>query len=141
MKTANSVCKTILITGLAVAALVWLPSQAQAQGKQATQLMPVHTYEDLQQVEAGDTIVMTCPKCKTTYAQVVDKDFKTGTPDELKTVGTHLCSSCDTKLVTTGMGKQAQNVLVHTCKVCGSEDAMCCVIKKGSLPTSGMETK
>ena len=130
--------KVLLIA--AVAVLTMLPNlmMAQAQGKQATQLMKVHTYEDLQNVEAGDTIVMTCPKCKTTYAQVVEKDFKTGTPDQLKNVTIHLCSSCDTKLVTKGTGKQAQNVLVHTCKTCGSEDASCCVMKKGSLPTSGM---
>jgi hypothetical protein len=141
MKVANTIYKTILITGLAVAALAWLPSQAQAQEKQATQLMKVQTYDDLQKLEVGDTIVMTCPKCKSTTAQVVEKSFKTGTPDELKNVTIHLCSSCDTKLVTKGTGKQAENVLVHTCKVCGSEDVMCCVMKKGSLPTTGMEQK
>jgi hypothetical protein len=40
--------------------------------------------------------------------------------------------------VTKGTGKQAQNVLVHTCKTCGSKDASCCVMKKGSGPTPGM---
>jgi hypothetical protein len=30
MKTAKTVCKTILITSLAVAALAWLPGSAQA---------------------------------------------------------------------------------------------------------------
>jgi hypothetical protein len=134
-------CLTNAALTLAIAALAWLPSQALAQEKQATQLMKVHTYEDLQKVDVGDTIVMTCPKCKTTYAQVVEKSFKTGSPDELKNVTIHLCSSCDTRLVTKGTGKQAQNVLVHTCKICGSENAMCCVMKKGSPPTSGMETK
>ena len=138
MKIANTVCKTILVTGMAVAALVWLPSQAQAQEKQATQLMKVHTYEDLQNLDVGDTIVMTCPKCKSTTAQVVEKSFKTGVADDLKNITIHLCSSCDTTLVTKGTGKQAQNVLVHTCKVCGSKDVTCCVMKKGSLPTTGM---
>ncbi len=131
-------CLAGFAAALAVIALVCLPSRALAQEKQATKLMPVHTYEDLQNVEVGDTIVMTCPKCKTTSAQVVEKSFKTATPDELKNLTVHLCSSCDTKLVTKGTGKQAQNVLVHTCKVCGSKDVSCCVMKKGSLPTSGM---
>ena len=126
---------------LTVITLVCLPSRALAQEKGATQLMKVHTYEDLQKVDVGDTIVMTCPKCKTTYAQVVEKSFKTGMPDELKNETIHLCSMCETKLVTKGSGKQAKNVLVHTCKACGSEDAMCCVMKKGGGPTPGMETK
>jgi hypothetical protein len=143
MKNNNRFYKCLASSGLvlAIAALTWLPSPAQAQEKQAQQLMKVHTYEDLQKVDVGDTIVMTCPKCKTTYAQVVEKSFKTGTPDELKNVTIHLCSMCETKLVTKGTGKQAQNVLVHTCKTCGSENAMCCVMKKGGGPTPGMETK
>ncbi len=140
MKNKNRFYKCLagFAAALAVIVLVCLPSQARAQEKGATQLMKVHTYEDLQQVNVGDTIVMTCPKCKTTYAQVVEKDFKTGSPDELKNVTMHLCSSCDTKLVTKGTGKQAQNILVHTCKICGSQDAMCCVLKKGAGPTPGM---
>ena len=143
MKNNNRFYKCLagFAAALTVIALVCLPSQAQAQEKQATQLMKVHTYEDLQKVDVGDTIVMTCPKCKTTYAQVVEKSFKTGTPDELKNVTIHLCSSCETKLVTKGTGKQAQNMLVHTCKTCGSENAMCCVMKKGAGQTPGMETK
>jgi hypothetical protein len=131
-------CLTNAVLTLAIVSLAWLPSQALAQEKQAQQLMKVHTYEDLQKVDVGDTIVMTCPKCKTTYAQVVEKSFKTVTPDELKNVTIHLCSMCETKLVTKGTGKQAQNVLVHTCKTCGSENAMCCVMKKGGSPTPGM---
>jgi hypothetical protein len=123
---------------LTVIALVCLPSRVLAQEKGATQLMKVHTYEDLQKVDAGDTIVMTCPKCKETYAQVVEKSFKTATPDELKNVTIHLCSSCETKLVAKGVGKNAKEVLVHTCKACGSENVTCCVIKKGAGPTPGM---
>jgi hypothetical protein len=142
MKNATTVCKTILITGLAVAVLAWLPSPAQAQGKQGANLLKkVQTVEDVQQIEAGDTIVMSCPKCKDTYVQVVEKSWHAATPDQLKTVGVHLCSSCDTKLVTKVVDKQAKETLVHTCKVCGSEDVSCCLMKKGSGSTSGMEQK
>ena len=140
MKNYNRFYKGLagFAAALTIITLACLPSRALAQEKQATQLMKVHTYEDLQKVDVGDTIVMTCPKCKETYAQVVEKSFKTGTPDELKNVTIHLCSHCDTRLVTKGTGKQAQNVLVHTCKTCGSENAMCCVMKKGAGPTPGM---
>jgi hypothetical protein len=134
-------CLTKAVLTLAVVSLAWLPSQVLAQEKQATQLMKLHTYEDLQKVDVGDTIVMSCPKCKETYAQVTEKNFKTGSPDELKNVTIHLCSGCDTKLVTKGSGKNAKEVLVHTCKTCGSTDVTCCVMKKGGGSTPGMETK
>ena len=124
---------------LAIAGLAWLPSQALAQEKGAQKLMKVQTVEDLQKVEAGDTIVMTCPKCKDTYTQVVERTFKAVKPEELKTVAVHLCSSCNTKIVTKGVGKQAKDELVHTCTACGSEDVSCCVMKKGGKATPGME--
>jgi hypothetical protein len=143
MKSKSQLCKCLTGFGiaLAIAGLAWLPSQALAQEKGAQKLMKVQTVEDLQKVEAGDTIVMTCSKCKDTYTQVVEKTFKAVKPEELKTVGVHLCSSCDTKMVTKGVGKQAKDELVHTCKACGSEDVSCCVIKKGSGSTRGMEKK
>ena len=51
----------------------------------------------------------------------------------------HLCPGCGNIIKTEGRGKQAKDVVVHVCKTCGSEDAFCCVMKKGSLPTKGME--
>jgi hypothetical protein len=134
-------CLTGVGIALAIAGLAWLPSQVLAQEKGAQKLMKVQTVEDLQKVEAGDTIVMTCPKCKDTYTQVVEKTFKAVKPEELKTVAVHLCSSCNTKIVTKGVGKQAKDELVHTCTACGSEDVSCCVIKKGSGSTRGMAKK
>ena len=143
MKNNNRFYKCLagFAAALTIIALVCLPGRALAQEKQATQLMKVHTYEDLQKVEAGDTIVMTCPKCKDTYTQVVEKTFKAVKPEELKTMKVHLCSSCDTRVVTQGVGKQAKDTLVHTCKACGSTDVSCCAMKKGSHPTSGMDRK
>lgn len=126
---------------LAIAALTWLPSPVQAQEKGAQKLIKIQTVEDLQNVDAGDTIVMTCPKCKDTYAQVMEKSFKGAKPEELKTVTLHLCSNCNTKIVTQGVGKQAKDTLVHTCKTCGSEEVSCCAMKKGSHPTPGMDGK
>ena len=129
---------------LAMVGLMAGPGSALAQEKGAEkliQLKPVKTVGDLQALEVGDTIVMSCPKCKDTYATVVEKTFKAVNPEELKTVTIHLCSACETKVVTKGHGKQAKEVLVHTCKACGSKDAFCCVMKKGSGPTPGMGEK
>jgi hypothetical protein len=109
--------------------------------KGAQRLMKLQTVEDLQHVEKGDTIIMSCPKCKETYAQVVDKSLKGLKAGEMKNVPIHLCDKCDTKLVTQGSGHQAKDTLVHSCKECGSEDISCCLLKKNGAATKGMEEK
>ena len=146
MKTVKNICRCIVAASLALAVVsfISLPASAQTKGEGAgklIQLKPVKTAEDLQKVEKGDTIVMSCPKCKETYATVVEKSFKGVNQDELKTMKIHLCAACDSKLVTEGQGKQAKQVLVHTCKACGSTDVSCCVMKKGDHATAGMEEK
>jgi hypothetical protein len=124
-----------------VAAFALLPSLALAQEKGATKLMNLKTVEDLQQVQAGDTILMTCPKCKDTFATVTTKSLKGMQPDEIKTVVKHLCPNCSTTVETVGTGKTAQAKLVHTCNACGSTDVTCCLMKKNGGPTPGMEDK
>ena len=148
MKSILKISRTLTLAALAVAvaALVSAPIAmlAQKQGDGAAkliQLKPVQTVEDLEKVEAGDVVVMSCPKCKDTYASVVEKSFKGATGDTLRTTKIHLCSTCDTKIVTKGQGKAAKDVLVHTCKTCGSEDVSCCVMKKGDVHTAGMHEK
>jgi len=148
MKRINQIPTTLIrcCALVALTALVWLPLQAPAQTKgegasKLIQLKPIKTVETLQTVEAGDTIVMSCPKCKDTYASVVEKSFKGVNQDELKKITVHLCSACDTKIVTKGEGKSAKDVVVHTCKACGSEDVSCCLMKKGAGATHGMEKK
>ena len=133
--------KTKLLLIATIAALALLPSLAMAQEKGATKLIKLQTAEDLQQVEAGDTIVMSCPKCKDTNTTVVTKSLKGMQPEEIKTVVKHLCPTCSTSIKTEGMGKNAKSVLVHTCNSCGSEDVSCCLMKKGGGPTPGMDEK
>jgi hypothetical protein len=131
--------KILLIA--AVAALAMLPNltMAQQQVKGAQLLMKLQKVEDVQQVEAGDTIVMSCPKCKDTYATVVTKSMKGMQPDQISTVVKHMCPTCSTTIKTEGMGKNAKNKLVHTCNSCGSEDVSCCLMKKDGGATKGME--
>ena len=128
--------KYLLIT--AVAALALLPSLTMAQEKGATKLMKLQTVQDLQQVEAGDTILMSCPKCKDTFATVVTKPMKGMQPDEIKTVVKHLCPTCTTSIKTVGVGKNSEYKLVHTCNSCGSPDVSCCLMKKDGGKTEGM---
>ena len=131
--------KLLLIA--AVAALAMLPNltMAQQQIKGAQLLMKLQTVENLQQVEAGDTIVMSCPKCKDTYATVVTKTFKGAHPEDVRTMVEHMCPTCSTTIKTEGVGKNAVNKLVHTCNTCGSIDVTCCLMKKNGGPTAGME--
>lgn len=131
--------KTLILTALAIIAL--LPGLALAQEKGATRLMKLQTVQDLQQVEAGDTIIMSCPKCQDSYATVVTKTLKGAQPEEIKTVVKHLCPNCTTTIKTEGAGKNAKDKLVHTCNSCGSVDVSCCLMKKGGGPTPGMEEK
>jgi hypothetical protein len=132
---------TCMGLGLAVLGLLSAPTAAFAQMKGAQHLMKLQTVEDLQHVEKGDIIIMSCPKCKETYAQVVDKSLKGLKAGEMKNVPMHLCDKCDTKIVTQGTGHQAKDTLVHSCKECGSEDVSCCLLKKNGGATKGMEEK
>ena len=146
MNSINRFSKTLTMTvlALAFATAVTIPTPVFAQEKGAHKLMrlnPVATVQDLQKVDSGDTIIMSCPKCKDTYAAVVEKSFKGTTGDQLKTVAVHLCPTCETKVVTKGSGKSAKETLAHTCKSCGSKEVSCCVMKKGEVGTPGMDDK
>ena len=103
-------------------------------GERMMQMMkPLKTAEDVQAIKDGDMVAMACPKCKTISYSYVDRTAK-GANKEVKTVTKDACPGCDTKIVTTGVGKQAKNEIQHTCKNCGSHDAFCCVLKKEDKP-------
>jgi hypothetical protein len=129
--------RLLLIT--AVAALALLPNLTMAQEKGATKLMKLQTAADLQQVEAGDTIIMSCPKCQDTFATVVTKPMKGMQPDQMNMMAQHMCPTCTTSIQSTGTGKNTTDKLVHTCNACGSPEVSCCLMKKNGGSTSGME--
>ena len=129
---------------LAAIGLMSLLPVAQAQDKGATKLMqlkPITTVADAEAVQPGDTVVMSCPKCKDSWVTIVTPSPKTGATPETTTVARHDCPGCEHKYVSEGVGKAMTQKLVHTCKQCGSKDAFCCVMKKGAGPTPGMEQK
>lgn len=133
------------LIGLSLAAAVVLIPAWTAQGQEkgsakggATLLLkPVKTMEDVETLKPGDAVVMSCPKCKTITVSYVETTK--GRVKEEKTKQEHLCPGCETKIETKGVGKGAQTEVTHVCKKCGSKDIMCCVLKKGSGPTKGME--
>lgn len=135
---------TCCFAGLIIAALLLAPTLGFAQEKGGAKLLKLNaikTVADAEAVQPGDTVVMSCPKCKDSWVTIVAPPTKTGAKPETTTVARHECPGCEHKYVTEGHGKAKTDRLVHVCKMCGSEDAFCCVMKKGATPTAGMEKK
>jgi hypothetical protein len=148
MKTSNRLSRnlTSCCAVLAVVTLMSLPTLASAQepAKGATKLMQLNaikTVADADAVQAGDMVVMSCPKCKDSWVTIVEPATKTGVKPETKVIARHECPGCEHKFVTEGHGKAKTDKLIHVCKMCGSQDAFCCVMKKGAGPTPGMDKK
>jgi hypothetical protein len=144
IKLINAKNLTRCCAGLAIAALLLSPTLGFAQEKGATKLLKLNaikTVADAEAVQPGDTVVMSCPKCKDSWVTIVTPATKTGAKPENTTVARHECPGCEHKIVSEGHGKMKTDIIVHTCKQCGSEDAFCCVMKKGAGPTAGMEKK
>jgi hypothetical protein len=91
-------------------------------------------------VEVGDTVVMSCPKCKNSWVTVAVAPGK-GSTVETRRVLWHECPGYSAKIVTDGHGKAKTTKLVQACRNCGSQDAYCCAVKKGAGPTPGMRQK
>jgi len=130
------------ILTVTMAGLVALPSAALAQEKGSERLMKLNRIEtpaDADAVEAGDMIVMSCPKCRDTWVTVAQTTFKPANAPSERLVKQHQCPGCGTERVTTGHGKAKTTTYVHVCKACGSKDVNCCVMQKGTGPTPGME--
>ena len=145
MKTINQISRNLgfSVAVLTIVGLLSLPAfvTAQEQIKGAQKLMQLNaikTVADAEAVQAGDMVVMSCPKCKNSWVTIVEPATKTGAKPETKVIARHECPGCQHKIVTEGHGKAKTDKIVHICKQCGSEDAFCCVMKKGAGPTPGM---
>ena len=88
-KTLSRCC-----AGLAIAAWLLSPTSGFTQEKGATKLLKLNaikTVADAESVQPGDTVVMSCPKCKDSRATVVTPSTKTGAKPETTTVSRHEC--------------------------------------------------
>ena len=149
MKVKSMIGKIGISSSLAIAMAVGmcLAGSAVAQDKpfekkgaqKLMELKGIQTVKDLEGLGADDVIAMSCPKCKTVTMTSVET-IKGHIKDD-RVTAKHLCPGCESIIKTEGRGKQATDKVVHVCQTCGSKDAFCCVIKKGSLPTKGMEEK
>ncbi len=64
-----------------------------------------------------------CPSCTDSWVTVVDNATK-GPRHAVNKVVRHNCATCDTTVVTKGIGKSKYNVAMHSCGV--SDAAVCC---------------
>ena len=94
----------------------------------ATKLMELKKVSEVEALQAGDTVVMACPKCKTVMETRVERPPKGATPTETK-VAVHGCPGCAAKWEVDGHGKAKKETVTHVCSHCGSKDAFC-VVKK-----------
>ena len=137
MKTNRTVPKIILGMGaaFALAMAASLPLTARADEP----MKPITSPADVAGLKAGDMVAMACPKCKTimvTHVNTEKGHIKTAT-----TVPADMCPGCEQKFTVVGEGKGKHNVVTHVCKKCGSTDVFCCVMRKDSEATKGMEQK
>ncbi len=146
MKTTIKLNQWLLGVSIAlvVAAAAFMPANALAQDKGSAKggsqllMKPIKTAQDLEALQPGDMIAMSCPKCKNITVTYVEPTFK-ATESKEKVKSQHTCPGCGTIITVEGHGKAKKDVLKHVCQTCGSKDAFCCVLKKGSAPTKGME--
>lgn len=140
--------RTCFCTLVALALAAALPAKSFAQDAKggAKQLelsdvnagKPIQTAADLEDLKPGDQIIMSCPKCKDSTVTTVTMAGK-GAFEKKATTTQHLCPGCTTALESVGHGKAKTDKIVHKCAKCGSEDAFCCIVKKGSTATKGMD--
>lgn len=126
-----------LVAGTATSVLAADVKTAKGGASELLKLKPIKTGEDLAALKEGDSIVMSCPKCKTVTVTRITKENKPGQTSAVP-AAEHLCPGCDNKLAVTGHGKAKKDVITHVCSNCGSKDAFCCVLKAEGTPTKGM---
>lgn len=127
--------KVPLLAAVALSALLLSPSASFAADTAkggGLKLMQLSRVGQVQAVQSGDAVIMTCPKCKTvTYNQV--KATAKGGGSAVETVAAHGCPGCGAKFETTGNGKAKEDKVTDVCSHCGCSEAFCSLLKKKDL--------
>ena len=140
----NILSKVILSLGatLALASGVWLPGTARAAESAKETAKPAHdlvhmdhimTQAQAEALKPGDSMAMTCSKCKHTMVQKVTAGSDAHV--KMMTVGEKLkCPSCggSVEVVATGKGKGKDAEVKHVCSKCGDDAMFCTAVKPGS---------
>ena len=138
----NILGKISLSSGLAVALAVaaWLPGTARAADHPAdhvkgahdmTQMQHITTQAQAEALKPGDSMSMTCTKCKSVMVQKVTTDKA---HVKMMTVGEKVKCSCGgtVEVVATGKGAGKNAEVKHVCSKCGDNAMFCSAVKPGS---------
>jgi hypothetical protein len=116
-----------ILVGCLILGMVGLlaPTLSSAEGKGASKLMsPTPTA----QVQAAKTTHMAC--CADAYVKVADTSAKGMNAGATKAVPTHMCPSCQTKIVSVGTGKAKTDSVIHSCGNNAVASTSCCSTTK-----------
>jgi hypothetical protein len=138
MKTKHNILSSGLAIALAVAA--WLPGTARAADHPAEHAKGAHdmmqmehimTQAQAEALKPGDSMSMTCTKCKSVMVQKVTTDKA---HVKMMTVGEKVKCSCGgtVEVVATGKGKGKDAEVKHVCSKCGDDAMFCSAVKPGS---------
>lgn len=103
------------------------------------QMQPITTPAQAEALKPGDSMSMTCIKCKSVMVQKVTTDKA---HIKMMTVGqTVMCHACDgtVKVVATGKGEGKNAEVKHVCSKCGDDAMFCSATKPGSGAMKDME--
>ena len=145
MKTKHNILSSGLAVALAVAA--WLPGTARAADHPAEHSKGAHdmmqmdyimTQAQAEALKPGDSMSMTCAKCKSVKVQKVTTDKA---HVKMMTVGEKVKCSCGgtVEVVATGKGEGKNAEVKHVCSQCGDDAMFCSATKPGSGSMKGME--
>ena len=129
----NLLSKISLSSGLAIAVAfaAWLPGAARAGEHDMMQMEHITTQAQAEALKPGDSMSMTCTKCKSVMVQKVT----TGKAHvKMMTVGEKLKCSCggNVEVVATGKGSGKNAEVKHVCSKCGDDAMFCSAVKPGS---------
>jgi hypothetical protein len=126
IKMKTNLPRSLFLTGVAIGALALVtPTLTWADGKGASKLM-FAAQPQTQVQSAPAKAAMSCPQCKDVYTKVADTTAKGMRSEPTKTVATHMCPACSTKITEVGAGKAKTNKVVHSCAM----ETSCCVATK-----------
>jgi RNase P subunit RPR2 len=134
MKTKqNLLSKISLSSGLALALAfaVWSPGAVRAGERDMMQMEHITTQAQAEALQPGDSMAMTCTKCKDVMVQKVTTDKA---HVKMMTVGEKLKCSCGgtVEVVATGKGEGKNAEVKHVCSKCGDDAMFCSAVKPGS---------
>ena len=146
MKTKhNSLSRISFSSGLALAlaSAMWLPGAARAAEHKGDMggmnMNHIKTQAEAEALKPGDSMSMTCGKCKSVMVQKVGTDKA---HIKMMTIGEKtMCHACDgtVEVVGTGKGTGKNEEVKHVCSKCGDDAMFCSATKPGSGAMKDMD--